>query len=214
MALSGWQRESAYQARKQMQAAQQRRMELMTPQAPELPQEAIGGLSRLTEAYNQAYGAARQANEARYQEMLGISRGETQRQAGVQQGMLGAIGETTGQRAADIRSEGAGREATSMQRLARTGMAGTTTAGTMRAGIRRGTGEQLNRLSDLMLQQKLGVMGQQAAPRRGTELGIMERREDAYPSQAPLLGALGAVGSGYGGQGLTAMIKALSGMQQ
>lgn len=174
-------------------------------------QELIGGLGGLTSAYNQAYGQARQANEARYREMLGISRGETQRQAGVQQGMLGAIGEETGQRAADIRAEGAGREAGIMQRLARQGMAGTTVAPTMREGVRRGTSEQLNRLSDLMLGRKLGVMGQIAAPRRGTELGIMERRTDKYPEQGLLTEALRSVGSTYGGQGLTAMISALSG---
>lgn len=193
-----------------VKSAAQRRTELLNPPAPELTGGMAAGMRGLAGAYGRVYGQARSANEARYQKMLGIAAGERRRQAGVQRGMLGAIGETTGQRAADIRSEGAGEQANIMQRLARQGMAGTTIAPTMRAGVRRGTGEQLNRLSDLMLQQRLGVMQRQAAPRRGTELGIMERRTDAYPDPTALTGAFGAIGQGYGGAGIEAMLGALS----
>jgi len=219
--LTGWQRrlgeaqlERERKAKKERELEHQRQMELVNPPPPELPSEAAIGMQRLVESYNQAYGAARQANEARYQQMLRIARGETARQAGVQQRMLGAVGQETGQRAADIRAAGASREADIMQQLARQGMAGTTVAPTMRAGVGRETSAELNRLSDLMLQRKLGVMGQMAAPRRGTELGIMERRTDAYPNLGALTSAFGAVGEGYGGPGMSAMFSALSKIRQ
>lgn len=213
MALSGWQIESARNAKMQMEAANRRRMELLNPSAPELPEGAVGGLESMVSEYNRAYGEARSANEARYQEMLRISQGETQRQRGIFGEMRGVAEQTTGQRAADIRSAGVEQESDIMQRLARQGMAGTTVAPTMQEGVKRWTSEKLNRLADTMQQTKLGIMGRQADPQQGATLGIMERREDVYPSQAPLLGALGAVGSGYGGQGLTAMIKSFSKMR-
>ena len=162
----------------------------------------VSAISRMVGAYGKAFGQAKTANERRYEEMLGISRAETQRQAGVQEGMLGAIGTTTGQRAADIRAGGVQEEANIMQRLARTGMGGTTIGTTQRAGVRRGTGEQLNRLADLMQERKLGVMRGIAAPRRGGELGIMERRTDKYPDPSMLTSLAGMFGAGGGGAGM------------
>lgn len=136
------------------------------------------GLSRLIGSYNRAYGQARTANERRYQEMLGL----TER--------------TTGQRAADIRAEGVGEEANIMQQLARTGMAGTTVAPTMREGARRWTSEKLNRLADTM---------------QGTRLGIMERRTDAYPESGMITSLASLLGQGGGGG--AGMYKALSRMR-
>lgn len=159
-------------------------------------------MSRLVKQFGTGTTAARQANEARYQQMLNIARGETARQAGIQQQMLGAVGQETGQRAADIRSEGAGREADIMQQLARQGMAGTTVAPTMQEGVRRGTQESLNRLADQMLGRRLGVLGQIAAPRHGTQLGIMERRADAYPDPNLLVSLASSLGQGGAGGGI------------
>ena len=214
MALAGWQIESAANARRQMEQASKRRMELVNPPPPELPGEAVSGMQRLAESYNVAYGQARQANEARYQQMLGIADAETRRRMGLQERQLGVLDRTTGQRAADIRAEGISREADVMQRLGRTGLAGTSGATTERAGVRRGTQESLSRLADLMGERRIGVLGQMAQPMQGAKLGIMERRADPYPDPTAMTGAFGAVGEGYGGSGITAMMNALSRMRQ
>jgi len=173
-------------------------------------QKAAGGLSSLVSQYNRGWGQARAANEQRYRQMLNIADLERQRQAAVQQRMLGTVGQTTGQRAADIRAEGMREQSNIMQQLTRQGMAGTTVAPTMRAGVRRGTQESLNRLADEMLQQRLGVMGQMAQPRQGTRLGIMERRTDEYPRSDVILALAQALGQGGIGGG---MMNALGNMR-
>ena len=175
---------------------------------------AVPAMQKLVESFNVGTAGAKKSNLQRYQEMLGISRGETSRQAGVQQRMLDLVGRTTGQREADIRGEGVSREADVMQRLGRTGLAGTSGATTERAGVRRGTQESLSRLADLMGERRIGVLGQMAQPMQGAKLGIMERRADPYPDPTAMTGAFGAVGEGYGGSGITAMMNALSRMRQ
>jgi hypothetical protein len=76
------------------------------------------------------------------------------------QQMMGVIGQTTGQRAADIRQAYQGQRADIGQQLARAGMANTTVLPTMQAGINREEQSALNRLADELQQTKLGVMGQ------------------------------------------------------
>lgn len=98
------------------------------------------GLESLVGGYNVAYNKAKAANEARYQEMLGIA------------------DQTTGQRASDIQGAYQGREADMMQKLARQGLGGTTIAPTMRMGVEREKQSALDRLSDQMQQTKLGIM--------------------------------------------------------
>ena len=144
--------------------------------------QITGGLQSLVQGYNQAYDQARGANEARYNQMLRLA------------------GQTTNQRAADIRSSYGQSQANMMQNLARTGMANTTVAPTMQMGIQREQQSALNRLADQMQQ---------------TRLGIMERRTDAYPNQAGLMQAIQAIGGGIGGtQGLTAMAQLLGQINQ
>ncbi len=118
--------------------------------------QAAQWMPQLVESYNKAYGEAKSANEKRYQEMLAV------------------IGQTTGQREADIRSDFTNREAGAMQGLARKGMAGTTVAPTMGMGYEREQQSALNRLADQM---------------QGTKLGVMERKVDKYPD-ATLLSSL------------------------
>ncbi|MFZ5832706.1 MAG: hypothetical protein ACOY3P_21675 [Planctomycetota bacterium] len=146
------------------------------------PSAAVtGGLESLVQNYNQAYGAARAANETRYQQLLDIAN------------------QTTQQRAADVRSAYGQQSANAMQSLARLGMANTTVAPTLQAGIEREKQESLNRLADQMQQ---------------TKLGIIERRQDAYPDASALQAIIAGVGSQYGGgQGLAAMLQALAGMR-
>lgn len=157
---------------------------------------AASGLGRLVGSFNRATGQARRANVGRYRRMLNIA------------------GRTTDQRARDIRQGGRESLATQKQQLARQGMGGTTVGQTLGEGVRRGTESNLNRLADQMQQ---------------TRLGIMERRTDEYPdsniitSLATMLGqgmgaggvpgAGGAPGAGGGGQGMSSLVQALSGMR-
>jgi len=178
-ALSKWQR--SLQGRQQMMESQASRTQqniageqwdwqrkIYGEQAA-AAKEAAGGLAGMVEQYNTAYGEARAANEARYQQMLGIA------------------DQTTGQRAADVRSDYGQQESSMMQGLARQGMAGTTVGATMKTGIQREKQSSLNRLADQM---------------QGTKLGIIERREDEYPQSDILLQLAQALGQGGGGAGI------------
>ncbi len=205
--------QTAWLARQQT-GRQQERMDLLNPPAPELPEGVAAGMQGLASAYSRSYGQARQANEARYNQMLKIADRERTRGLELNRRQLEIAGRTTGQRAADIRSEGMGEQANIMQRLTRQGMAGSTVGSTLRAGVRRGTQSSLNRLADTMQQTKLGLLGQRAGMTRGGRLGIMEGRTDAYPDPSALTGAFGAVGEGYGGSGMEAMMSALTKMQR
>ena len=138
------------------------------------------GLQALIGSYNRAFGTARTANEKRYQEMLGIT------------------DRTTGQQAADIRSEGVGEQANIMQRLARQGMAGSTVGATMRKGVRRDTRAELRRSADAL---------------QGRRLGIMERRTDAYPQSGMITNLATLLGQSGGGVNTGSMLKALGNMR-
>ncbi len=106
----------------------------------ELKQSKAAGtsLSKLINQYNQGWAEAKAANEARYQQGLGI------------------IDQTTGQREADIRSDYAGQRSDIMQQLARTGMGNTTISPTMGLGVEREKQSALNRLADSLQGTKLG----------------------------------------------------------
>ncbi len=109
-------------------------------QDEELTPGTISGANRLVESYNKAYGEAKSANEARYQQLLGIT------------------DETTGQRAADIRGRGEEERADLQQSLARTGLSNTTVSPTLTVGSKRREGEALNRLADQLQGTKLGII--------------------------------------------------------
>lgn len=139
------------------------------------------GLGGLVGQYNVAYDEARAANEARYQQMLGITE------------------QTTGQRGADIETAYGGQQADITQRLARQGLGGTTIAPTMRMGVEREKQSSLNRLADQMQQ---------------TKLGIIERREDEYPTRDIIMQLVQALGQGGGGIGAGGIMEALGTMRQ
>ena len=103
-------------------------------------QANAGALSGLIGQYNQAYSEAKNANEQRYQQLLGIA------------------DQTTGQRAADITSQYGQQGANLMQQLARTGLSNTTVAPTLQQGVQREQQSALNRLADEMQQTKLGII--------------------------------------------------------
>lgn len=139
----------------------------------------------------------RLANERRYQEMLGIADVDYARTARGYQRMLGTIGQETGQRAADIRSETEGQVSDYRQQQSRLGLSNVYQP-SIAGGIRREGQSNLNRLTDALLGRKLGVQQLQAQQNRGTRLGIMERRTDAYPDTAGMLDLIKTI---YQGQG-------------
>ncbi len=102
--------------------------------------EATGGLTGMINQYQQAFQQAKAANEAKYQEALGV------------------VGTNTGQQRADVLSQYQGQRSNAMQQLARVGMANTTIAPTLQAGIQREQQGALNRVSDQAMQARLGVM--------------------------------------------------------
>lgn len=120
----------------------------------------IAGLAR---EYNRAFGQAKAANEQRYRQLLA------------------AAGQTTGQRAADIKTAYGRRQSDLMQQLARSGLAGSTAGigSTLTSGLERDRQAALNNLAD-QLQQ--------------TRLGIIERKQDKYPDANLLLGIAGLTG--------------------
>jgi hypothetical protein len=109
-----------------------------TPLGP--GRDVTSGLEGLVGSYNQAYGQAQEANEARYQQLLGIA------------------DQTTGQRAADIQGAYGQQSSNIMQRLGRLGLANTTIAPTMQMGVEREKQAALDRSADQMQQTKLGII--------------------------------------------------------
>lgn len=116
------------------------------------------------------------------------------------QQLLGIADQTTGQRAADIRGSFGQQSSDMMQRLARLGLSNTTIAPTLQTGIEREKQSALDRSAD-QLQQ--------------TKLGIIERRQDEGPSLENIQSIIAGIGSQYsGGQGIQAMLQALSRLGQ
>lgn len=170
-------------------------------------QAAGAGMSALSGAvgqYNRAFGQARTANEQRYQQMLQIADKDRAAEMAGYGAMKRTIGQETGQRAADIRSETEGQVSDYRQQQARLGLANVYQPSIV-GGIRREGQSNLNRLMDTMLGRKLGVQQQIAQRGRGKRLGIMERRTDEYPKSdmmmllAKQLG--GMPGANYGALG-------------
>lgn len=113
-------------------------------QNPYYSKKAAGGLKGLVDQYNEAYREAKQGNEQRYQQMLGI------------------IDDTTQQRAADIRSAYGESLAGQKQQLARQGLSGSTIGATLEQGNTREREASLNRLADELQKTKLGVIERRA----------------------------------------------------
>ena len=103
-------------------------------------QDQTGSLGGVVDQYNKAFAEAKAANEAKYKQALGLT------------------DQVSGQQAADIRSQYTNQRSSALQNLARSGMSGTTVGATLSKGIAGDEQSALNRLSDQLLQQKLGVM--------------------------------------------------------
>jgi hypothetical protein len=98
-------------------------------------------MAAMIDNYNLAFGEAKEANEARYQQQLGIADA------------------TTGQRMADVRSSFGQRGADITQQQNRLGMGNTTVGASLQAGNLREQNAALDRTADQMQQTKLGIIG-------------------------------------------------------
>jgi len=96
-------------------------------------------------------------------------------QTGLYQQMLDAIGQMSSQREAATREAYGQESANMMQQLARSGMAGTTVAPTMKLGVARRRESSLNELADQMLQTKLGVVGGELQRRTAQQENALQR---------------------------------------
>lgn len=191
------------------------------------PTSAVAtGLQSLVESYNTAYQTAKAKNEALYNQMIGTTEkwgtnmADFIKQQYTEQ--MGVVGETTGQREADIRSEYAKQRASGMQGLARLGMANTTIAPTLGAGYTREEQSALNRLADEMQQTKLSTMQQYQtglsdlmSQQEQLKLGIMgQYGAEATPDLASIMSVISNVGASYQeGTGLGTMLSALSNLK-
>lgn len=174
------------------QKALEQQMEMQKRQwgfAREQAGAAGTAMTQLTGEYNRAYQEAKSANEARYQQMLGIT------------------SETTGQRGADIRAAYAGQEANLMQTLSRQGMAGTTVAPTMKQGLVRERESALNRLADQMQQTKLGIIERRED--KYPDLGLITSLAGLYGQGLGGSGGGGAAGAG----GMSQLISGLGNLR-
>lgn len=139
------------------------------------------GMQALVQQYNQAFTAAKSQQEQLYQQMLGIADSTTQ------------------QRAQDIRTEAANEKADIFQRLARSGLAGSSVGNVEAAGVQTRTHERLNTLADQM---------------QGTKLNILSQMNPAYPDLSSLQTTLAGIASQYeGSAGLQTLLTALSGIR-
>lgn len=178
-----------------------------TPNAPSTRVQQ--GLQDVVGGFNTAFTEANQANEARYQQLLGLSRQDVgQQQIGQTYDQLSALaaGQPAGgqdfeasrqrqrdilaggtsQRQADIRSSFSEQNIAAQQQLRRSGLGGTTVGASIAGGFEREKQSSLNRLAEQFQGQRLGVeqfgVGQQAAlgeSRLQTQIGVAERGTQA-----------------------------------
>lgn len=141
--------------------------------------------------WQQAYDQAKQANEARYQDILG---GYQQRyQRGMD--MLSGLGQQQARDINELYDQQAGQQS---QDLIGRGLGNSTVMQTMQTGNNRERNADLQRLNDSVRQQAM----QTDSGLSGDELQFMERRNDQYPDynlMASLAQGMGAAGYGAGG---------------
>lgn len=128
-------------------------------------QQNQGGLSNLLNQYNQSYNAAKAQNEAKYNQQLGL------------------VNQVSGQQRADTIAATQRQQSDAMQNLAKLGMANTTVAPSLTAGIQRQGQGALNNLSDQLTREKLGVM--QGFNYQGMDPNVTSTALGAMASFAP-----------------------------
>lgn len=155
--------------------------------SPYAPRGRKGLAGSTLSSWVSAQNAAKRANEARYQDILG---GYRQRYTDVM-GELEGVG---GQTRADILAGGRSLQAGMLQETVGRGLAGTTILPGLRMAAQRETAGNLGRFGEQMGQLRAGTMGDLL---RDT-LMFQERRTDAYPDAGLLAGLLGSYGQAQG----------------
>ena len=144
----------------------------------------------LIDEYTKAYGEAKEANEARYAEVLG----------GYRKRYNEALAELEGmgsQEKADITSRWNAESSKGQQDLTSRGLTGTTVLPTMKGMYEREKGSSLGRLDERLRREKIGLM----TGLSGDTLGFMERREDVYPDLSMYANLASKYGQGSGAGG-------------
>lgn len=152
-----------------------------------------GGGSDLSSSFREMLDRANQANEARYQDVLGGYQSRYER--GMD--MLKGMGQ---QEAKDISELADNQAALTRQRLTDRGLANSTVLDTMLSGVDREQAANIGRLYDRVRQQAL----QTDAGLSGDTLQFMERKDETGPDTnllAQLAMAMGRGGYGGGGGG-------------
>lgn len=150
-------------------------------------QQAAGGITSLVNEYNQAYAQAVNQYTQDYNQMLGL------------------VQTTTGQQAADIRTQYGNQSAAGIQNLQRLGMGNTTLGTNLKVGVQGQESQALNRLADLMNQQTLGVIAghktvSQLAPDPSIVMSALSQGQGASGNYGGLLTqAMGGLGYGIPG---------------
>ena len=121
-------------------------------------------------AYQRAFDAAKNANEARYQDIL------SQYAQRYQRGMTNLQG-MGDQAIADVNADYQGLSSRTGQSMVDRGLTGTTIAPSMQAGIERERQGAVGRVNESVRSQRL----QTDASLSADKLAFMERRTDAYP---------------------------------
>lgn len=129
-----------------------------------------GNTASIISDYEAKYNTARQANESRYQDILNQYRSRYDR------AMQNLEGAGTQQRA-DLNTQYDALGSRTGQDLVSRGLAGTTIAPSMQAGVERERAGARGRLDETLLNQRL----QTDANLSADTLSFMERRTDAYP---------------------------------
>lgn len=147
-----------------------------------LPGGAAGG-NALSQSYQGALDSANQANESRYQDILG----------GYEERMK-RLSEMSQQEQKDIRENWSNRKGGGQQDLVSRGLADTSALQTMQMGYDRQSDAEIARANDRRLQQEMSMMKD--------VLDFKERREDTGPDINQMIGLQEGLGQ-YGGGGQT-----------
>lgn len=156
-------------------------------------------MQQLVNSYNTTYEQAKAHNDALYNQMLGISndylsgvKSANFDTSGLYQNALQEVGNLSGQRAADIRSDSEKVAANQRQSAARLGLSNTTIVPTLNQGTEREKQSSLNRLADEMATLKAGIYQNQA----GSQLAGAQAQSQAYGgAYNTMLNTMGNYGS-------------------
>lgn len=178
-------------ARQQAMQQYGQQQSVTPPPPPATQQTGSGFADSVAQSYGQQQDAANQANEGRYQAILG---GHLGRLEGANQAFAGL----SDQDRQDTQQQFQNYRGTLEQDLVNRGLGNTTVRSNVLTGVEREENAALRRLADQRTLQQLGVtMGAQ-----GDTLRFMEGRTDQAPDYQQMLALLQMYGQSGGGQPL------------